>query len=157
MLGSANLIDVVHSDIHLERLYPAGPDRVWQAWADDASRRRWFVEGEGFEISEYSFAFRVGGQERGRFRFKDGPTIYNETVFLDIQPGRRIVYAYTMGYDTGPFTASLATIEIRPEGQGSRLVFHEQLALLTDGADGPEIRTAGWTDLLDALGRELSV
>ena len=52
------------------------------------------------------------------------------------------------------FSASLATVEIAPAGDGSRLVFTEQAAFF-EGADGPAMREQGWNALLDALGVEL--
>jgi uncharacterized protein YndB with AHSA1/START domain len=66
---------VVHSTFTIERTYEASPARVFAAFADVPTKRRWFVEGEGWEIDAYTMDFRVGGLERGRFRFQDGPEI----------------------------------------------------------------------------------
>jgi uncharacterized protein YndB with AHSA1/START domain len=52
------------------------------------------------------------------------------------------------------FSASLATVELLPEGAGTRLAFTEQAAFF-EGADGPALREQGWKALLDALGAEL--
>jgi uncharacterized protein YndB with AHSA1/START domain len=49
-------------------------------------------------------------------------------------------------------SASLATIEFKAEGAGTRLVFTEQGAFL-DGFDKAESREGGWRELLEALGR----
>ena len=49
---------------------------------------------------------------------------------------------------------SLATIELVPEGGGTRLRFTEQIALLDDGDTAAE-REAGWRGLLNRLGDEL--
>ena len=51
-------------------------------------------------------------------------------------------------------SVSLATVELKREGKGTRLVFTEQGAFL-DGFDDSGGRERGTADLLDALGREL--
>jgi uncharacterized protein YndB with AHSA1/START domain len=150
--------DTVHDSFTLQRTYRASAERVFAAWADPQSKRRWFAEGEGARTFELDF--RVGGRESSAF-FVEIPgrgrsEIRNDTVFLDVVPARRIVFAYTMSTGGRPFSASLATIELEgePGGQGTRLVFTEQSAFF-EGADGRALREAGWRALLDALGSEL--
>ena len=65
-------------------------------------------------------------------------------------PNRRIVIAYTMSLGDRRFSASLATFEFLPTQKGTDLVFTEQAAFF-EGADGPEMREAGWIKLLDEL------
>ena len=38
---------VVHHTSSLARTYPAASSRVFSAFADQATKRRWFAEGEG--------------------------------------------------------------------------------------------------------------
>ena len=59
-----------------------------------------------------------------------------------------------MYLDGTRISVSLATVEFRPEGAGTRLIFTEQGAFL-DGYDDPAQREQGTRDLLDALGTEL--
>ena len=82
---------VVHSTFSIERTYPVAPSCVFLAFADQAAKRRWFAEGEGWEVEEFTLDFRVGGREFSRFRFEGGAPIRNETVYQDIVPDRRIV------------------------------------------------------------------
>lgn len=146
---------VEHATIVIERHYDAPPAAVFAAWAEPAVRQRWFVAAEGWEIAEYSHDFRVGGRERGRFAQKTaGPVYGNDTLYWDIVPGRRIIFAYTMARDGTLISASLATVELRPDGPGTLLVFTEQGAFL-DGGDQPRFREHGWNDLLDRLGAEI--
>ena len=65
----------------IERTYAAPPSRVFRAFADPAAERRWFVEGEGWEIEAYEPGFAVGAFERSRFRFRGGPRISHDTVY----------------------------------------------------------------------------
>lgn len=145
----------VHSTFRLERQYAAQPARVFRAFADTEAKRRWFVEGEGWTVTDYTADFRVGGREYSRFSFQGGPAIENETVYLDIQPDARLVFAYRMATEgKGPMSASLTTIELVPQGNGTLLVQTEQGAYLDGSDDGTE-REAGWRELLEALAREV--
>ena len=52
-------------------------------------------------------------------------------------------------------SVSLATVEVKAEGKGTRLTLTEQGAYL-DGSDDGSLRKQGTEGLLDALGRYLS-
>lgn len=144
----------VHSTFRIERAYAAPPARVFRAFAETEAKRRWFVEGEGWEVFEYTADFRVGGHEYSRFSFRGGPAIENETVFLDIVPDERLIFAYRMAMAGAPMSASLTTIELIPQGSGTLLVQTEQGAYL-DGADDGTGREEGWRHLLDRLAQEV--
>jgi uncharacterized protein YndB with AHSA1/START domain len=146
---------VTHSTFAIERKYPAAPERVFAAFSDPAKKRRWFAEGDEFEIEHYALDFQVGGREEARFRGKNGLTFSNHTVFQDILPSRHIVFAYTMSMGDKRISSSQATVEFLGKDQGTLLVFTEQAAFF-EGADGPKMRQDGWTLLLEALGKELS-
>jgi glutathione S-transferase len=145
---------VTHTTFTLERTYDAPPAKVFKAFADPAIKRRWFAEGEGWEVEEFTGEFRIGGFERGRFRFRGGEPIRNDTSYLDIVPDARIILAYSMTIGEKRISSSLATFQFTPAGGGTRLVCTEQGAFL-DGLDSAGPREAGWNDLLDTLGRAL--
>lgn len=145
---------VAHATFVIERTYEAPPAHVFAAFSDPAAKRRWFIQGEGFEVLSYENDFRVGGWERSRFR-KGATLVTNDTVYTDIVPGERIIIAYYMSIGGNPISVSLATMEMQAAGKGTRFVFTEQDAFL-DGFDDSGSRERGTTDLLDALGRELT-
>ena len=150
----ANQSSVVHSTFSIERTYPSPPARVFAAFSNQQTKRRWFAEGEGWEVDEFTMDFRVGGWEVSRFRFKGGALIGNDTVYLDIMPDQRIVLAYTMTVGDKRISVSLATLELAPSGDGTRLVYTEQ-GVFFDGADQPAGREAGCRELFEKLGEEL--
>jgi uncharacterized protein YndB with AHSA1/START domain len=154
MTSPADLPQTVHGDFRIERIYPHSPARVFRANAEAAAKRRWFAEGEGFEVLEYALDFRVGGSETTRFRFGEGPEIRNDTEFHVVVPDRRIVFTYRMAMGDAPISVSLSTIELEPAGEGTRFVFIEQGVYFGD-PDAVRNREAGSRELLDALGKEL--
>jgi uncharacterized protein YndB with AHSA1/START domain len=154
MHATANQVSVAHSTFSVERTYPSPPARVFAAFSNQATKRRWFAEGEGWEIDEFTLDFRVGGLETSRFRFQGGSPMGNDTIYLDIVPERRIVFAYTMTAGDQRISVSLATIEITLSGKSTRLVYTEQGAFF-EGAGEAEGRERGCRELLEKLGEEL--
>jgi len=145
---------VIHDDFTIERTYPTTAARVFRALSDPTKKRRWFAEGEGFVVDSYTLDFQVGGFERTRFRFGDGPPMTNDTVYLDIVPEQRLVFAYWMTVAGAPLSSSLGTMELVPVPGGTLLRFTEHTAYL-DGNDGSAARKQGSLEQLEALAREL--
>jgi uncharacterized protein YndB with AHSA1/START domain len=88
---------VIHSTFSIERIYPHTPGRVFFAHADQAMKRRWFAEGDGWSIDEYKLDFRLDGSEVSRFRYQDSPEVRYDAAFYDgsthrlrVQDGDRI-------------------------------------------------------------------
>jgi uncharacterized protein YndB with AHSA1/START domain len=143
---------VVHDTFAIEREYDAAPARVFAAWADPAAKARWF--GSQAEGGKFELDFRVGGTEINSGTGPGGSAITFEALYQDIVPDQRIVYSYDMHMDGTRISVSLATVEFKPSGGGTRLIFTEQGAFL-DGHDIPAQREQGTGGLLDALGEEL--
>jgi len=146
----------------LERTFASPLARVFRAFSDPREKQRWFAEGAQHEIEQYDMQFEVGGRELARYRFKPGTpfagvSLESDGYFLDIVPQHRIVAAATMAMGDRRFSASLHTFEFFSEGSHStRMIFTHQ-AMYGDGADGPELRRAGWQQLLDQLHAALTV
>lgn len=151
---------ITHETFILKKIIAAPPARVFSAWAEPEQKRQWFVEADSgdWQTLDYGLDFRVGGREHGRFVLlaktpAEGEHV-NETVYLDIVPHQRIVYAYTMAQNGRIHSASLATVRFTEAGTGTRVSYTEQGAFYDKG-DGVAGRKAGWTSLLDALAKFL--
>jgi uncharacterized protein YndB with AHSA1/START domain len=145
---------VTHATFVVERHYDASPARVFAAWADPAAKARWFAGPEEWGRDEFGLDFRVGGREVSRGGPPGGPVHAYDAVYQDIVPDERIVYSYSLCLDQTLISVSLATVELRAEAAGTRLVLTEQGAWL-DGYDDAGERERGTGELLDALGAEL--
>jgi uncharacterized protein YndB with AHSA1/START domain len=146
---------VSHGTFTVERTYPASPARVFAAWADKKAKAAWFPAGG--QNPSYEFDFRVGGREYSTGGVPGGgPQFIYDAVYQDIVPDNRIIYSYVMYIDGTRMSVSVATVELKPAGKGTKLVFTEQGAFL-DGMDDASQRAMGTEQLLDALGSHLGV
>jgi uncharacterized protein YndB with AHSA1/START domain len=147
-------MSVNHNTFSIDRHYAATPERLFAAFADPAQKRRWFIEGGNNAVEQYDLDFRVGGREVAGIRHGAAPvaglTFTAESVYLDIVPNSRIVFASSMAMADARISASLVTVELVPANNGTRLVLTHQGAFF-EGADGPAIREEGWRKLLDRL------
>ena len=148
-------MSVTHSTFSLERTYDASPGRVFAAFADPEQKVAWFTGPPEWPLDAFEVDFRVGGREMNRGGPKDGPISSFEALYYDIVPDERIVYSYEMHLDDERISVSLATIELAPAADGTRLTLTEQGAYL-DAFDDPKLRETGTRDLLEALGAYLA-
>jgi uncharacterized protein YndB with AHSA1/START domain len=145
---------VTHATFVVERSYGASPATVFSAWSDAKAKSQWFVGPDDWGPNEHTLDFRIGGREASRGGPKGGPIHSYDARYHDIVLNERIIIAYDMHLDDRRISVSLATVEFRPEGKGTRLIFTEQGAFL-DGYDNAADREHGTGELLDALGRAL--
>lgn len=139
-----------HATFVIERTYAASPARVFAAWAEPAAKARWFVCHDEWTTAHHELDFRVGGREHLRVGPPGGPVHAFDCRYQDIVPDQRIVYTYAMHLDDTRISVSLATVELKPAGAGTRLIFTEQ-AVYLDGTSDPIEREHGTRVGLDKL------
>jgi uncharacterized protein YndB with AHSA1/START domain len=143
--------ETTHATFTLERTYPVSPAQVFAAWADPRTKARWFAAPSIF----YELDFRVGGREVNRADVGDGRVATFASTYHDIVDDRRIVYGSTLAVaGRSVSTVSVTTVELAPDGAGTRLVLTEQGTFL-DGQEDPAWREQGTAAWLDALGGQL--
>lgn len=111
---------VAHATFVVERTYDAASARVFAAWADPATKARWFASLEEWGPDEFELDFRVGGREANRGGPKGGPVYAFDGRYQDIVADERIVYTYSMHLDQTLISVSVATVELQPKGAGGR-------------------------------------
>lgn len=144
-----------HGTFTIDRTFDAAPPRVFRAFADPVAKARWFIGPKEWGRFEHRLDFRVGGREANRGGPQGGEAHAFEAVYHDIVENQRIIYSYDMHIGARRISVSLATIEFRPQGAGTRLVFTEQGAFL-DGYDDAGSRERGTRQLLEQLAASLA-
>lgn len=146
---------VTHATFTIERTYPASAEAVFAAFADPQAKAQWFGGPDEWQKSDHSLDFRVGGREHVSGGPQGGPIHSFDAIYQDIVPGERIIYTYDLHLDDTRISVSVATIELKPSGESTRLKLTEQGAFL-DGFGIPDDRERGTRDLLDNLGKALA-
>lgn len=137
-----------HATFVLERAYAAAPARVFAAWSSAEAKRQWWgPPGGGLDVE---LDFRVGGRERFAASGPGGVVHTYAALYQDIVPEQRIVYTYEMYLGEDRISVSVATIELRPDGEGTSLRLTEQGVFL-DGHDTAAQREHGTRALLEQL------
>src|ERR1700742_2626413 len=126
MIDSAT--DVLHATLVFERKIPAPPEKVFAALADPQARIAWGAPSDTAVLIYDESDFREGGRDCFRCGAKADPNIHGVTQYLDIVEGRRIISSETMAVGGKRLCASITTMELSPDGAGTRLKSTPQLA-----------------------------
>lgn len=145
---------VSHATFVIERTYDAAPGRVFAAWASPEAKALWFGNLAKPDPG-YQLDFRVGGRELNKGGPEGGAVYTYDGVYLEIVPDQRIALSYTMDMNQTRISVSIATVELKAEGDRTRLIYTEQGAYF-DGHDKPEFREHGTKELLNNLAAYLS-
>jgi uncharacterized protein YndB with AHSA1/START domain len=144
------LSSIEHSTFVIERELPASPQYAFRFWSDPDLKRKWSDCHANWTVLEDVFDFRVGGVEAKHWRSPEGHEQTFRAHYLEIVPGRRIIYAFDMSFKGEKLSASLATIELFPAGKHTHMKFTEQVAFL-GGSDPRQQRIAGTETGFDRL------
>lgn len=108
-------------DLVLERVVDVPPERVWAAWTRPEQLMQWFCP-LPWRTVDCEIELRPGGVFRTVMRSPEGEDHLNVGVYLEVVPGRKLVWtdALLPGYrpSATPFMTGIVLIE--PEGQGTR-------------------------------------
>ena len=145
----------VHDKFVIERRFPQPPARVFAAFSTEEGKARWFSgPNELWDATDRHFDFSVGGTEHLEGRWKNGTVTRFDCSYHDIAEDSRIVYAYRMKIDGKPISVNLTSIELFPDGAGTRLV-HTEHGIYLDGYADNGSRLHGISAQYDKLGETL--
>lgn len=142
------IMEVSHSTFTLERRYVATVERVFEAWASPAARKRWMAQG-----AEHSQNFVVNGLETVKGIDAQGRALVYEARYVEIVTNERIITTSTLHAEDQLSTASVTSVEFCAEEEGTLLVLTEHGAYLS-GQELPAWREQGTVRQLDALAAE---
>jgi uncharacterized protein YndB with AHSA1/START domain len=150
---------IAHASFTITRQWKHAPQRVFDAFAKEDAKSKWFAGPPGWEQHEKRFDFREGGRETLGGRHPDGKVSAFDCVYHDIvAPGAteagRIIYSYVMHLNGIKISVSQAAIEIMPDAGGTKLVLTEYGDYL-DGYDDAGAREHGTNWLMDMLEKTL--
>ena len=132
----------------LSRTFAASPERVWAAWTEPESLKRWFAPGDEFLVPLAEADVRVGGRYRLVMQAPDGERHDVRGVYREVVPNRRLVF--TWAWHSTPERESLVTVELLPQAGGTELrLSHAQFA----EAAARDRHLAGWTGCLGRFER----
>jgi len=131
----------VSTPLVIERVLPAPPEEVFDAWTAPARMASWMSPTGGAEAQSDP---RVGGSFRV-VMMGEGLRIEHTGTYLELDPPRRLVFTWVSPY-TGP-EPSMVTVELHPHDDGTRLVLtHERLP-----AEVVDSHRGGWGSMLERL------
>ena len=150
---------IVHGTFTIVRHLKHAPMRVFDAFGKEEAKAKWFA-GPSWQLIEKVFDFREGGREFVKGRHGSGTVSAFDCLYRDIvEPSAgeagRIIYSYVMHLDGRKISVSQASIEIVPEGKGTKLVVTEYGDFL-DGYDDAGSREHGTNFLMDRLDESLT-
>lgn len=144
---------VVHETLVLERTYKASPARVFAAWESVEARLRWSKPYPDTGLVYDAHDFRVGGKDILRCGPADDLRFHAEVHYLDIVPGKRLIFSERISETDKPMATSLITVEFHAKGQDTHQVVTMQIAALA-GSGMVEGYKEGWEPTLDNLAKE---
>lgn len=144
----------------IERVLSASPARVFAAYASLEAKSAWFKAPSDIETLNRDLDFRVGGKERFHARWPGGLVTDFQAIYHDIVENERIILVYDLFHNGDKLSVSLLTLELRAEGDKTRLTHTEQGSYLSGGDEAVKGREHGTTWHIDNLvalieGREL--
>ncbi|PTU64031.1 polyketide cyclase [Chromobacterium sp. Panama] len=99
----------------LERLIDAPPEQVYRAWTDPELLCQWFTP-RPWTVASAELDVRPGGSSLVVMRSPEGQDFPNRGVYLEVQPGRRLVFtdAYTEAWLPSAKPFMTVTLEFQP-------------------------------------------
>ena len=88
-------------EIHIQRLYDAPLQAVWDAWTDPAQAALWWGP-RGYTLTTHSKDVRTGGHWDYTMHGPDGTDYPNTTQYLEVLPLAKLVYDHGGNADQPP-------------------------------------------------------
>jgi len=112
--------DIIGHELSLTRIIAASPDKLYRAWTEPELLKQWFAPSP-FTTTTAQLDVRPGGANLIVMRGPDGVEYPNHGVYLEIIPGRKLVFtdAFASAWipSAKPFMTAVITFDAIGEGQ----------------------------------------
>lgn len=147
-------------DLTLERDIDVAPGKLWDCWTQPALIEQWFCP-VPWRITDVDLDLRPGGHFTGVMKGPAGEEMPTSGCYLEVVPGRRMVWTDALGRDYRPaaqtFMTGIITFDPIPTGTRYRAVVLHASAETREKHEAMGFHE-GWgkaTDQLAALARTL--
>lgn len=132
--------------LRLTRHYAAAPEKVWRAWTDPQTLKRWFGPADGDVVTLAETDVRVGGRYHIVFGKPGGEVHDVSGEYQEVEPNRKLVFSWA--WISTPERVSQVTINLTPAGAGTDMEFIHARFFDQKARDG---HNQGWTMGLEKL------
>ena len=136
--------------IRIKRRFEAAPERLFSAWLNPETARKWLFTTPESQAHETKIDARVGGQWAITDK-RDGVEYRAIGEYLEIDPPRGIVFTFAMPQFSD--AVNKVIVDIAPDGTGSLLTL-TQIGLETGSEDATR---TGWNEMLDQLAALMAI
>ncbi len=141
------------TELHLERLIAAPPERVFAHWTKPELLIKWWGP-EGFDIPVHALDIRPGGQWRTTMGGPEGKRMTVSGMYRTIEAPRRLVFTWAWEDDKGARgheTEVTVTFEAAPGG--TKLVIAQKEF---ESVESRDQHGWGWNSTLNCLDKLLA-
>ena|SRR5215212_3766002 len=133
--------------LELERILPAGRDRVFGAFADATQLAQWWGPA-GFTIPAIDFDPRAGGSYRIEMKPPEGDPFALIGEFRSVEPPERLAFGFVWEQPDPDDVDMLVELSFENRGESTRLALRQR-PFRTEARR--RLHREGWSETLDKL------
>ena len=134
-------------ELHLERLIPAPPERVFAMWSEPELLAKWLAPG-AMAVDSCAVDANPGGFWRVTMRHPDGKLITVSGVFRKVEPPLRLIFTWAWLDLMNKSHETEVTVTLTAAPGGTRLVLYQREFESKESRDRHE---HGWGGCFDKL------